>query len=470
MDQAISHRGIGHLGRGRPRHRHGADRGLTIERDGAQSAPFHRAPWADDAPTGCRHRGRTAPCRHLRRFLLRAVRRRPTSSQAPVAWLAGQRRMEPASTSRAVAGGGVTAPLRAGEAGHGRPRPEGDHAARRPSLPLPAPHFRGRRPAPSPVANHAMVQAADAAPALLSPKRLGGDADDAAGRRSRARPLDPRLSRALRRTSPSFPRADGGTVDLTPYPIDRGPRGFRSCWSKPPDAALGWSAAVAAAEGDMALFAVKNPAGASVRPCSGMRNGGRSYAPWNVAAPRRARRRGRLQPLRRRPRSPRSPRTPSSDRGYRTSVALAPTARSSCATRSARSPRRRAGPRSPTSARRRHADPDRRAAARPARVPFDTGFLRGELTWPRSSFSRSRGAGAPSPASTTSRSTVADGEFLVLLGPSGCGKTTTMRMIAGLEDPSAGDIRIGERRGQRHAAAATATSRWCSRTTASTRI
>lgn len=40
---------------------------------------------------------------------------------------------------------------------------------------------------------------------------------------------------------------------------------------------------------------------------------------------------------------------------------------------------------------------------------------------------------------------IADGEFLVLLGPSGCGKTTTMRMVAGLEDPSTGDIRIGER-------------------------
>ena len=39
--------------------------------------------------------------------------------------------------------------------------------------------------------------------------------------------------------------------------------------------------------------------------------------------------------------------------------------------------------------------------------------------------------------------TVADREFLVLLGPSGCGKTTTMRMIAGLEDPSQGEILIG---------------------------
>ena len=38
-----------------------------------------------------------------------------------------------------------------------------------------------------------------------------------------------------------------------------------------------------------------------------------------------------------------------------------------------------------------------------------------------------------------------DGEFLVLLGPSGCGKTTTLRMIAGLETQTSGDIRIGDR-------------------------
>lgn len=40
---------------------------------------------------------------------------------------------------------------------------------------------------------------------------------------------------------------------------------------------------------------------------------------------------------------------------------------------------------------------------------------------------------------------IADGEFLVFLGPSGCGKTTTMRMIAGLESITEGEIWIGDR-------------------------
>ena len=41
---------------------------------------------------------------------------------------------------------------------------------------------------------------------------------------------------------------------------------------------------------------------------------------------------------------------------------------------------------------------------------------------------------------------VADRQFLVLVGPSGCGKTTVLRLIAGLEQPTRGEIYIGDRR------------------------
>ena len=41
---------------------------------------------------------------------------------------------------------------------------------------------------------------------------------------------------------------------------------------------------------------------------------------------------------------------------------------------------------------------------------------------------------------------IADGEFLVLVGPSGCGKTTLLRCIAGLEEPSAGELQIDRQR------------------------
>ena len=39
--------------------------------------------------------------------------------------------------------------------------------------------------------------------------------------------------------------------------------------------------------------------------------------------------------------------------------------------------------------------------------------------------------------------TIDQGEFIAIMGPSGCGKTTTLRMLAGLEDPSEGTVSIG---------------------------
>ncbi|WP_333895009.1 sn-glycerol-3-phosphate ABC transporter ATP-binding protein UgpC [Mycolicibacterium gadium] len=42
--------------------------------------------------------------------------------------------------------------------------------------------------------------------------------------------------------------------------------------------------------------------------------------------------------------------------------------------------------------------------------------------------------------------TIADGEFIILVGPSGCGKSTTLNMIAGLEEISSGELRIGGER------------------------
>jgi len=53
-------------------------------------------------------------------------------------------------------------------------------------------------------------------------------------------------------------------------------------------------------------------------------------------------------------------------------------------------------------------------------------------------------SGGANPAVQDLSLDVYDGEILTLLGPSGCGKTTTLRMVAGLETPDAGDIYFGE--------------------------
>lgn len=58
----------------------------------------------------------------------------------------------------------------------------------------------------------------------------------------------------------------------------------------------------------------------------------------------------------------------------------------------------------------------------------------------------------PFTAVRSSSFTIEDGEFFMLLGPSGCGKTTTLRMMAGLELPTSGEIFIdGEEVGMKRA-------------------
>jgi NitT/TauT family transport system ATP-binding protein len=51
-------------------------------------------------------------------------------------------------------------------------------------------------------------------------------------------------------------------------------------------------------------------------------------------------------------------------------------------------------------------------------------------------------SGSEGPALADFDLTIADGEFITLIGPSGCGKTTALRIIAGLLDPSGGDVRL----------------------------
>ncbi|AWT55911.1 ABC transporter ATP-binding protein [Mycolicibacterium smegmatis] len=56
------------------------------------------------------------------------------------------------------------------------------------------------------------------------------------------------------------------------------------------------------------------------------------------------------------------------------------------------------------------------------------------------------GAGGVRAAVKEFSMTIADGEFIILVGPSGCGKSTTLNMIAGLEDITSGELRIGGER------------------------
>ena len=137
--------------------------------------------------------------------------------------------------------------------------------------------------------------------------------------------------------------------------------------------------------------------------------------------------------------------------------------RANAVTLAGRHARFRTGARRPVGA-----DRGRRASSSPSRcscfaLVIQRHFVKG-MTWARCGEAEHRmaevrfkrrhqalGRLRRRPRRSTSRSWT--GEFLVLLGPSGCGKTTTMRMIAGLEEPTEGEIRIGDARRQRPAAA-----------------
>ena len=146
-------------------------------------------------------------------------------------------------------------------------------------------------------------------------------------------------------------------------------------------------------------------------------------------------------------------------RRARRCAASARCSRSSCPSRAATRRRRitrggaRAGPAAPLVRHLRQRDPHPRPVRDHGRGARARARHPGGLPWRLTS--RSRASARPtatSSRSTTSTCTSRDGEFFTLLGPSGSGKTTTLRMIAGFEQPDAG--RDHARRRGHHAPAA----------------
>ena len=176
---------------------------------------------------------------------------------------------------------------------------------------------------------------------------------------------------------------------------------------------------------------------------------------------------------RRGPRAPRLPRRPSGGAGPRRS----PRARTYAATTSGRCWTTSSGKRATTSAsgsstwtstpRRARRRPARCSTATTSTAPHGTGA---DAAWRASA---STGVSKAFDDGTVAVSDldleIRDGEFMVLVGPSGSGKSTALRMLAGLEEATAGDDPDRRPRRRRRSSPRTATWRWSSRATRCTR-
>ena len=91
------------------------------------------------------------------------------------------------------------------------------------------------------------------------------------------------------------------------------------------------------------------------------------------------------------------------------------------------------------------ARPEGRCARPFSRSPPERSQATEERAWPTFPSATCASASAPIEVLHGVNVEIEDGEFVILVGPSGCGKSTLLRMIAGLENITAGEIAIGER-------------------------
>lgn len=247
---------------------------FEVERDGRRTAPFHRAPWADDPqpPDGVEdapHLARISGDFFCAPFGAADVEPAPAHGwTANAAWSLVE--------SRSIEGGGLTAifvlerPVMGARVLKELTLRDGHPFLYQRHI------FQGGSGA-LPVANHAMVSLPTGARLSFSPKRCAET--PAAALESDAERGRSVLAYPSRSTDLShFPRADGGTADLTSYPIDEGHEDF-AMLVEAPESGLGWTAVTRSEEADMALM-LKNSRQLPVTMLWHS-NGGRRYAPWS---------------------------------------------------------------------------------------------------------------------------------------------------------------------------------------------